>query len=92
MKRKVSVSAWRRGGAGRGRDADWLGGRITPCSRRLIARSDRQTQQGGDNVSQGNSTVASSNWKDRLYVSPILTKGNNVYVTCSYVCLKQLEP
>jgi len=35
-------------------------------------------------TSRGNSKVASSNWKDRLYFSLILIKGINVSVTCSY--------
>jgi len=51
-------------------------------------------------TSQGNSKVASSNWKYRYYVSLIEIKGSNVYVTCTlcpgkkdfiHVCLKQLE-
>ena len=43
-------------------------------------------------TSQGNSKVASSNWKNQYYFSLILIKGRNIYVTCSYAQEKRLYP
>ena len=102
MKRKVSgfghtSAAWREQMWGWWHrckcDDDWLDGRLTPCSRCLTAAlTAKHSKTATMATSQGNSKVASSNWKYRQYFSPILNKGKNVSVTCSYVQEKRLNP
>jgi len=66
-------------------DDDWLGGRITPCSRCLTARSDCQTQQDSDNGDEPGKFKGSVL---KLELPAILLahliKGKKVNVTCSY--------
>jgi len=96
MKRRVScqgvLATHQLPGESRGGDDDavanammigWVGVSCPARAVSLHALTAKHNKTATMATSQGNSKVASSNWKYRLYFSPILIKGRNVSVTCT---------
>jgi len=98
---RLTVATHRLPGESRGGDDDtvanammigWVGGSRPPHAVSLHALTAKYNKTATMATSQGNSKVASSNWKNQYYFSLILIKGRNIYVTCSYAQEKRLYP